>query len=214
MKKRKDTEIRFDFDPMHVWDVNGSKYELVLYIEHATRRVDVFVGHREYVCATSPKWDGETTAWRISYGQSGCWQGEDILKAVHHAQSDVLRVAKMDPDETPDKWKVIAGRVGGMLRSIPCRSLERVIVSRHPAAIEFIRAERPEFAGAPVLESASASDVAGKVVAGNLPLHLAAWARKVLAVEFTGQAPRGAEYTLADMRAAGARLRAYRVEAV
>ncbi len=89
----------------------------------------------------------------------------------------------------------------------------RVIVSRHPAAIEFLRAECPEFAEAPVLESASAEEIRGAVVGGNVPLHLAAVAAQVVAVEFEGPAPRGAEYGLAEMRAAGARIARYRVTA-
>lgn len=91
---------------------------------------------------------------------------------------------------------------------------ERVIVSRHPAAVEFIRLSCPEFAGAPVLEEASPDDVRGKIVAGNLPLRLAALAAEVWAVEFDGEPPRGREYTLDDMRAAGAAVRRYRVQAL
>ena len=52
-----------------------------------------------------------------------------------------------------------------------------VIVSRHPAAVAFVRAEMPETANSPVLASARADDVRGKIVIGNLPLHLAAHAR-------------------------------------
>ena len=88
----------------------------------------------------------------------------------------------------------------------------RLIVSRHPAAVEFIRASCPDFSDAPVIESATADDVRGRIVAGNLPLHLACLADKVYAVEFAGPPPRGAEYGLAEMRAAGARLARYRVE--
>jgi len=87
--------------------------------------------------------------------------------------------------------------------------MERVIVSRHPAAIEFIRWQAPEFATAPVLASATADDVRGKIVAGNLPLHLAALAAEVVAVEFNGMAPRGFEYDVQDMTDAGARLERY-----
>ena len=90
---------------------------------------------------------------------------------------------------------------------------DHVIISRHPAAIEFVRS-RPEFADAPVVAQATPEDVAGKVVAGNLPLNLAALAAEVWAVEFTGNPPRGQEYTLADMQAAGATLRRYRVVAL
>lgn len=81
-----------------------------------------------------------------------------------------------------------------------------VIVSRHPAAIDFIREELPEFTDAPVMASVTPDDVRGKVVAGNLPLHLAAVAATVYAVEFSGAPPRGAEYGVAEMRAAGAQI--------
>jgi hypothetical protein len=101
----------------------------------------------------------------------------------------------------------------------PCTCRERgdakrLIVSRHPAAVEFIRVHAPEFHDAPVLAAATAEDVDGAIVAGNLPLHLAALAAEVVAVEFAGQAPRGAEYGLAEMEAAGAHLRRYRCYAV
>jgi hypothetical protein len=76
-----------------------------------------------------------------------------------------------------------------------------VIISRHPAAIDFIRANDARFLAAPVITgNATPDDVRGKVVAGNIPLSLAALAD-------------GAEYTAADMVAAGARLEAYVVMA-
>jgi hypothetical protein len=98
-----------------------------------------------------------------------------------------------------------------------------VIVSRHQAAIEFVQlwmstmpewCARLEKAGAgvesiPVIATATADDVRGKVVIGNLPLHLAELAASVVAIEFAGQPPRGQEYDLAAMEAAGARLREY-----
>jgi hypothetical protein len=88
-----------------------------------------------------------------------------------------------------------------------------VIVSRHAAAIEFIRRELPAvFADAPVLASATASQVRGMVVAGNLPLDLACEAQYVWAITFAGQPPRGQEFTLADMDAAGAQLAPYVVQ--
>lgn len=93
--------------------------------------------------------------------------------------------------------------------------MKNIIVSRHPAAVEFIRAELgSDWASAPVIESASEADVIGAVVAGNLPLHLAAKAAQVIAVEFSGPPPRGTEYGIAEMRAAGAKLARYTVEAV
>lgn len=92
--------------------------------------------------------------------------------------------------------------------------MKYVIVSRHSAAVEFIRAECPEFAGAPVVASATTEDVAGAIVAGNLPLNLAAKAAQVFAVEFDGVPPRGTEYGLTEMRAAGARISRYTVAAI
>lgn len=89
-----------------------------------------------------------------------------------------------------------------------------IIVSRHPAAIEFIRREARLADDTPVLASATPADVTGAVVYGNLPLHLAALAGLVVAVEFDGDPPRGAEYGLAEMDAAGAHLTKYRVQTI
>ena len=115
----------------------------------------------------------------------------------------------------------------------------RIIVSRHPAAIEFIARElladewssgdcwadtteerdcvtlknsdTSEWVRVPVLAAATMDDVRGMVVYGNIPLHLATVAASVIAIEFAGAPPRGQEYSLADMDAAGARLVRYRV---
>ncbi len=89
--------------------------------------------------------------------------------------------------------------------------MDRIIVSRHPAAIEFIRSNHMDFKDAPVLATATEEDVAHKIVAGNLPMHLACKAAYVYQVEFNGPAPRGIEYTIEDMTKAGARLQAYMV---
>lgn len=87
-----------------------------------------------------------------------------------------------------------------------------IIVSRHPAAIEFIRRNDARFMTAPVITgNATPSDVLGCIVAGNLPLSLARYAAEVVAVEFDGIPPRGAEYTAEDMVTAGARLARYLV---
>jgi hypothetical protein len=88
-------------------------------------------------------------------------------------------------------------------------SQKRIIVSRHAGAVEFVRRELPEFADAPVLASVTAADVHGAEVAGNLPLDLAAQADVVYAITFAGQPPRGQEYTLDDMDAAGASIRGF-----
>lgn len=131
-----------------------------------------------------------------------------------------------------------------------------VVISRHPAAIEFIRQEiKKEWqrrlppsrcisvtipdtenalllwndgtvaewivsqAPAPVLVAkvpiirgnATPEDVRGKHVYGNVPLCLACEASIVYAIEFDGTPPRGTEYGIEEMRAAGAKLTAYTV---
>jgi len=100
-----------------------------------------------------------------------------------------------------------------------------VIISRHASAVEFIaRAMRGTIAPdgnsvvvgtdtIPVLASATADDVRGKTVFGNLPFHLACLANEIMVVEFAGTAPRGAEYDLAAMDAAGAKITSYSVTA-
>jgi hypothetical protein len=93
--------------------------------------------------------------------------------------------------------------------------MKDIIISRHPAAVEFVRRERPELVDAPVVAQATAEDVRGRRVFGNLPLSLAAVAAEVWVIEFSGDpASRGQEYDLAAMDAAGAHLVGYVIRAV
>lgn len=106
--------------------------------------------------------------------------------------------------------------------------MKKLIVSRHPAAIQFIAAElggevdgsvvriHPPGNGKeaeviPILGQATAEDIRGQVVYGNLPMQLAALCASVYAVEFSGPPPRGAEYNVEDMKRAGCRLVRYKV---
>ena len=91
-----------------------------------------------------------------------------------------------------------------------------VIVTRHPAAEEFIREEiarsEVEDLGPPrmrCLPSVTEEQVRGRRVYGNLPLHLAALAESVVGIEFRGAPPRGREYGIEEMREAGAYLCRY-----
>ena len=49
--------------------------------------------------------------------------------------------------------------------------MHRIIVTRHPAVVDFIRKCLPEFADAPVIEGANSEDVAGAWVAGKIDLQ-------------------------------------------
>lgn len=92
-----------------------------------------------------------------------------------------------------------------------------VIVSRHQGAIDFAKqylsrfATKAEVESVPVVAQATSNDVYQKTAIGNLPMHLACWTHEVWAIEFEGDAPRGMEYTLDDMKNAGAVIRAYKV---
>lgn len=86
--------------------------------------------------------------------------------------------------------------------------MEIIIVTQHDGAVAWL--ESQGIVG-PRLKHATEDDVAGRLVVGNVPLRLAERALGVLAIEFEGQPPRGAEYTVADMVKAGARLRFYAV---
>ena len=89
-----------------------------------------------------------------------------------------------------------------------------VIVSRHASTAAWIIEAAGLPADVPVITgNATASDVAGKLVYGNVPMHLAVYAVAVVAVEFDSP-PRGAELDAEAMEAAGARLVAYRVATV
>ena len=130
-----------------------------------------------------------------------------------------------DPDMTPERAAVdlatykgevatqTAARATAWGLKEAARIARHLIVSRHPATVEFLRREL----GAKVQVisgDATPDDVRGRIVAGNIPLCLAAVAAEILSVEFTRTPPRGREYNAADMVAAGAELRRYTVSAL
>lgn len=90
---------------------------------------------------------------------------------------------------------------------------ETVIVSRHAGAVEWLRRQGIEGA---VIEQATAEDVRGRIVVGNLPLHLAAEAHQIGSIDLPGvtREQRGRDLTPEEMQAAGAVIRWYIVAAV
>lgn len=90
--------------------------------------------------------------------------------------------------------------------------MDMVIVSRHEAAVEWIHKTLDIPADTPVISgNATPDDVRGKIVIGNIPMALAAITSTVWAVEFDGPPPRGSEYTVEQMKRAGARIVPYMV---
>ena len=93
------------------------------------------------------------------------------------------------------------------------RQPETVIVSRHAGAVAWLAARG--ITGR-VITHAAPEDVAGNIVVGNLPLHLAALALRVGSIDLPNlaAADRGRDLTPAEMDAAGASVQWYEVKAV
>lgn len=89
-----------------------------------------------------------------------------------------------------------------------------IIVTRHAATVKWLIREIPQLTGAEVIKTATPDDIRGKIVYGNLPLPLASLAEEVVNVEFSGEPPRGREYGVKEMDAAGATLAHYQVRYV
>lgn len=84
-----------------------------------------------------------------------------------------------------------------------------VIVTRHAGAIEWLRQRGIE--GEVIAQVASPEQIRGKVVVGALPLHLAAEAAEVVAIDMPrlSAEQRGKDLSPAEMDAAGATLSRY-----
>lgn len=90
-----------------------------------------------------------------------------------------------------------------------------VVVTRHPALVEYLREQGVIGKDARVIEHASPDDVKGRIVIGILPLHLACLAKEVWEVPLAVPAElRGQELTLGQVRQFANPIRKYRVELV
>ena len=84
-----------------------------------------------------------------------------------------------------------------------------IIVTRHEPAERFVREAAGLGPEVPCLAQVTPEEVQGCIVFGNLPMGLAALAQEVVAIEFSGDPPGGREYSIEDMRDAGAHLMSY-----
>ena len=89
-----------------------------------------------------------------------------------------------------------------------------VIVSRHEGAVKWLA--QCGITGPVISGNATPDDVRGKVVVGNVPLHLAALAARVASIDMPALRAdqRGADLTPAEMDAAGASINWYVVRDV
>ncbi len=91
--------------------------------------------------------------------------------------------------------------------------MDMLIVTRHAGAVEWLRRRGIE---GDVVAQVTAEQVRGRIVVGILPLHLAAEAQEVIALDMPGLKPeqRGKDLTPEEMDAAGATLTRYVVNRI
>ena len=90
-----------------------------------------------------------------------------------------------------------------------------IIVTRHPALVDYLIAEGIADPDTPVISHASPDDIRGKHVIGVLPLHLAAEAASVTEVPLSLPPElRGVELDEEQVREFAGAPRTYRVEVV
>jgi len=81
------------------------------------------------------------------------------------------------------------------------QDVETVVVTRHPALVEYLREEGLISPDVQVIEHATAEDVRGKRVFGILPLHLAVEAEEVVHIPLDlPPEARGRELTIEEVR--------------
>jgi len=146
---------------------------------------------------SSGRWSGPAT-WEELYRK--------FIRVGYTGSEEGLR--QWIEKEFPDTWKRL-NRIEAELAELDDKGPKKVIVGDYPATIQFIRQEAGLSDDVPVLTSVDEEAIRGKIVYGNLPLPLASVAAAVVLVEFSGEP--GIEYSLEDMRRAGAHLRTYTV---
>lgn len=94
-------------------------------------------------------------------------------------------------------------------------TIDTVVVTRHPALLEYLREKEIVGEDVRVIAHATPDDVRGKRVIGVLPHHLSSLADSVTEVELNVPAElRGVELTLEQVREYARSIRTYRVQEV
>ena len=135
---------------------------------------------------------------------------EDLERDVEDALEDAGWEVEVQTDQTSYVW-VISDPANSeeSAYSFEFGPQQVVIVSRHAAQVEYLRSLGYE---GPVIAHATASDVAGQTVIGNLPLHLACLCKMVGCADMTLPSElRGVELTLEQVRLYSNGVRWYRV---
>lgn len=93
--------------------------------------------------------------------------------------------------------------------------MEQVIVTRHPALVEYLIEKRYVTTGTPALTHCAPEDIKGKHVLGVLPLHLAAHAARVTEIPLSMPPEmRGKELSIEEVRSIAQPPRTFEVRLV
>jgi len=125
------------------------------------------------------------------------WRMQEFPSLSTEQKSKILQICRM--------WDVEK-------KSLPKAAVAPIIVTRHAGLVAWL--ETQEITGEVISHVTSPDQVAGRVVYGALPLHLAAEAEEVVVVDMPRLPAelRGIDLTPEQMEEAGATLAHYRVE--
>jgi putative CRISPR-associated protein (TIGR02620 family) len=134
---------------------------------------------------------------RFPNWESVGWRMQEFQIISPEQKSHILQICKM--------WDVEK-------KSLPKAAVAPIIVTRHAGLVAWL--ETQEITGEVISHVTSPDQVAGRVVYGALPLHLAAEAEEVVVVDMPRLPAelRGIDLTPEQMEEAGATLAHYRVE--
>ena len=134
---------------------------------------------------------------RFSHWEAVGCRMQEFPSLSTEQKSHILQICKM--------WDVEK-------KPLPKAAVDPVIVTRHAGLVAWL--ETQEITGEVISHVTSPDQVAGRVVYGILPLHLAAEAEEVVVVDMPRLPAelRGVDLTPEQMEEAGATLSRYRVE--
>lgn len=117
--------------------------------------------------------------------------------------------------ETITEYEAFRGMKGDLICPNCSASLmvpETVVVTRHPALVDYLKEKGLVDKNTKVLTHANKEDIIGKNVIGILPIDLAAYANSITSVTMNlTEAHRGRELTLEDMKEIVGEIKTYMV---
>jgi len=184
--------------------VLGTKYEKNGKWSNSTYRC--FSPDGTVAIAMRETWE-EGVFWpQATWDEAFAWAREQAPKINHGSFVALLRAEWPKAAEKFDANEIAMSAMAAM-------GPETVIVTRHAGLVEWLAQRGVRGEG---LAQVKRSDIEGKIVVGALPLHLAASAAEVVAIDMPNLTAeqRGRDLTPAEMDEAGASLARYRVQRI